>query len=376
MMININYSIHKIVTISDIHFGATDPVYMYNILQDQFITRISILDFDILAICGDLFDSKFMSNNPIISYAITFIDNLVKLCRLKNATLVLLEGTQSHDSGQLKLFYHYLNDPTIDIRIVEQMKFEIIKNMRILCIPEKYGISEDTYIQYLFNSGQYDLCFMHGTFKGSFKGSEIATLNSNKAPVFSINSFKNCLGPILMGHYHIAGCYEQYAYYNGSALRYHFGEEQEKGFLITVYNQFTRYHYTELIPIESKKYVTISINDIMNNDPKSIIDYILKLKETNNIDYIRIQFNNINENIGLVKAYFRNNQNIVFQELDRKLKELEKIDKNILEQNQQYSYIIDNNIDDYTKFVTYVNNREGKDFITVDELINLLESKV
>ena len=71
--------LYKIVTISDIHFGAIDPVYMYNNLQEQFIKRLANLNFDILAICGDLFDSKFMSNNPIISYTLSFIDNLVNL---------------------------------------------------------------------------------------------------------------------------------------------------------------------------------------------------------------------------------------------------------------------------------------------------------
>jgi len=375
-MSRLNSGLHKIITISDIHFGATDPLYMYNILQDQFVCRLSVLDFDILAICGDLFDSKFMSNNPIVSYAISFIDNVVNLCKSKNATLVLLEGTQSHDNGQLKLFYHYLADPTIDIRIVEQIKFETIKGMRILCIPEKYAIPEETYLHYLKHSGQYDMCFLHGTFKGSFKGSEIATLNSNKTPIFSMESFSNCVGPILMGHYHIAGCYEQYAYYNGSALRYRFGEESEKGFLVTVYNQYSRFHYTELVPIVSKKYVTISINDLLDKDPKIIIDHILKYQQEHGIDYIRVQFNNGNDNINVVKAYFRTNQTVVLQELDKKLRLIEEIDKTTLEQNQQYSYILDHNIDDYTKFVMYVNQYEGSDFITVEELVKLLESKV
>jgi len=371
-----NNSIHKIVSISDIHFGATDPVYMYDTLVEQFINRISILNFDILAICGDLFDSKFMSNNPIISYAITFIDNLIQLCRSKQATMIIIDGTQSHDNGQLSLFYHYLSDPTIDLRIVEKMQFEYVKGMKILCIPERYGLPESEYIHYLFESGTYDMCLLHGTYKGSFKGSEIATLNTNHAPVFSMQSFVNCMGPILMGHYHINGCYDSYAYYHGSTFRYKFGEEEPKGFLVTLYNQYTRWHLTNLIPVQSRIYATININDLLNDDPKNIIEFIKHHKKTNGIDYIRVQFNNSNENMNIVRAYFRNNGSVVLQELDKKSKVLEQIDQSILEQNSQYSYIIDNEIDDYTKFVMYINQCEGKDFITVDELINLLEEKV
>ena len=368
--------VYKIVTISDIHFGVTDIDYMYNTLQEQFINRLEKIEFNILAICGDLFDSKFMSNNPVISYTLQFMDNLVHLCAMKMATLVLLDGTTSHDNGQLSLFYYYLKDPTVDVRIVENIQFEDIKGLRVLCIPERYNIPEEFYKEILFNSGVYDLCFMHGTFRGSFKGSEIATLNSNYAPVFSMNSFSNCNGPILMGHYHIPGCYEEYAYYNGSALRFRFGEEQEKGFLITLYNKYTRRHYTELVPIKSHTYVTIGIDDLVNNDPKDIIEYIKNQKEINNIDYIRVQYNNSTNSMEIVRNYFRNNKCVTLQELDKKSKQLEQIDQAIIEQNSQYSYIIDNSIDDYTKFCMYINQNEGCEFITVEDLLSLLEEKV
>ena len=142
-------SLATIVSISDIHFGATDPLFMYNTLQEQFINKIAPLNFDILAICGDLFDSKFMSNNPIISFALNFVDSLVRMCRDKHATLILLDGTPSHDNGQYNLFYHYLTDPSIDLRIVENMQFQYVKNLKILCIPERYGIPEEEYRKYL-----------------------------------------------------------------------------------------------------------------------------------------------------------------------------------------------------------------------------------
>ncbi len=368
-----NKDVYKIVSISDIHMGVLDPLYMYTELRRQFVDRLVSLDFDILAICGDIFDSKFMSNNPIISYTIQLINDIVNLCASRNATLIIIDGTQSHDNGQLSLFYHYMQDPNVDVRIVERMQFEKVKGLNILCIPERYGVPEEEYNKVLFESGRYDVCLMHGTFRGSFKGSEIATLKSNHAPVFAINSFRNCAGVILMGHYHVPGCYEQYAYYNGSPLRFRFGEEEEKGFLVTLYNPNTRCHYTELIPIDSYIYNTINIDHLINSDPKEIIEYIKKIKEEQGIDFIRVQFNNANENMNIVRNYFRNSNNVKLQELDKKDKQMQQIDQTILEQNTQYSYILDNEISDYDKFVMYVNQNEGYDFISSDELIKLLE---
>jgi DNA repair exonuclease SbcCD nuclease subunit len=366
-------NILRIVSIADIHFGVIDPKFEYEVLTRDFTSRIANIDFDMIAICGDLFDLKMMSNNPAVSYAIRFVDDLVQLCSMRDATLMIIEGTQSHDNGQLSLFYHYMNIPTIDVRIVEQIKFEQVKGVRILCIPEKYGIPEDEYKRILFESGGYDLCFLHGTFRGSFSGSDVATLNSNHAPIFSMGNFDNCGGPILMGHYHIPGCYAEYAYYNGSAVRFRFGEEQEKGFLITAYDTITRRHYTELIPIHSHSYTTINIEHLINQDPKVIIDYIKKEKETKGIDYIRLQYNYSNENMNVVKNYFRNVGNVKFKELGKKDRQMEQIDQEILEKNSQYSYILDNDIGDYDKFCMYVNQNEGYDFITTEELIKLLE---
>ena len=262
------------------------------------------------------------------------------------------------------------------MRIVENMRFEYVQGLRILCIPEKYNIPVDEYRRVFYESGAYDLALLHGTYRGSFHGTEIATLETNHAPIFGMENFKLCVGPILMGHYHIAGCYDQYAYYNGSAMRYQFGQEEDKGFLITVYDEITRRHYTELVPIISHTYITININDIINKDPKYIIEYIKNEKLTRGIDYIRVQYNNSNDNMTVVRNYFRNVSDVKLDELKKKDVQKQIVDKTILETVQKYNYIIDDNIAPYDKFVMYINQSEGSDYITVDELIKILEEEV
>ena len=129
-----------------------------------------------------------------------------------------------------------------------------------------------------------------------------------------------------MGHDHIPSVYESYAYYNGSAFRFRFGEEEDKGFLLTLFNPFTRMHYTELIPIISHTYSTINIDHLINDDPKRIIDWIKSEKANRGIDFIRVQFNNANENMNIVRNYFRNVGNVKLQELGKKEKQIQQID--------------------------------------------------
>lgn len=369
-------NILKIVSIADIHMGVLDPEYMYNKLMEEFVMRVDRIDFDVLAICGDIFDSKTMANNPTISYTLLLISNIVEMCKRKNATLVLLYGTESHDAGQFPLFYQYLQDPLVDIRIVEDIKFEIIKGMKVLCIPEKYGVNIDSYLQFLYGSGEYDMCLMHGTIKGSIFGAEMEKLDSNHAPVFSINNFSNCTGLVLAGHVHVPGCFNEYMYYNGSPLRFRFGEEETKGFMITVFNPLERRHYTELIPIDSYIYTTINIDHLMKEDPKVIIDHIKKIKYDEGIDFIRVQFNKPNENMNIVFNYFRNNGNVKIMDLQKGKDTQQKVDIAVEERMNEFSFLFDPAINDYDKFTMYINHCEGYEFITTDELIKLLEGAI
>ena len=162
-------------------------------------------------------------------------------------------------------------------------------------------------------------------------------------------------------------------YYNGSPLRYEFGQEQPKGFMITLYDPVGRMHYTKLIEIDSYIYNTINIDHLINEDPKKIIEFIKHEKEVNNIDFIRVQFNNPNENMNVVRSYFRNIGNVKLQEMNKKERQSEQIDAAVLQRFNEYNYILDNKISDYDKFCMYVNQNEGYEFISSAELIELLE---
>ena len=193
------------VHIADIHFGAIDPVITYEILQRQFLQPISEMKvIDIISVNGDLFDHKFMVSSDAVLYASYFIQQLVDICKSKNATLLLISGTGSHDSDQMKLFYPYMRLEGVDVRIIMNMSFEYIKGKRVLCIPELYNRGAEYYEQYLFYSGLYDACYMHGCFKGAIRGKDKRELDSKREPVFAEEDFSD-------PSYHLPHFYELYA---------------------------------------------------------------------------------------------------------------------------------------------------------------------
>ena len=360
------------VHIADLHFGAFDPKKQFDILKEQMLDKIvNLPKLDAIVVDGDTFDHKVMSNSDTAMYASLFIDSLVNIARMKNSTLVILHGTYSHDFDQLKLFYHYLNDNTVDIRIITTIKFEYIKGAKVLCIPELYGVDESVYRHFLFESGWYDECFIHGTCKGAVYGD-----NVGNGRLFTNEDFIYCKGVVIAGHVHKSGCFFGYYYYCGCPYRWKFGEEEEKGFLILIHDLDTQIHYVQFESIKSFRYDTIYLDELVSEDPKKIIDYINNLKNERGIDYIKVRFRvpipGYNKTI--INNYYRNNSTSFVEFMDAKEVEEQKKTEQI--QSTKYNYLIDNSISDFDRFVRYVNESEGYEFITVDKLNELLSDKI
>lgn len=361
--------------ISDIHFGVMDAQLEYKILKEQYIDRIKDLPLDIISIDGDLFNKLDMSNTDSCLYASLLVADIVSICKNNRkmgipTVFIILAGTKNHDAGQLRLFYHYLNDPDLDIRIVEQIQFEYVNGMKILCIPELYGIAENIYQQFLYGMGPYDMCFMHGTVQGAVYGD-----NAGESRLFRPEDFGLCMGPVIAGHVHPGGCFNSFMYYNGSPIRWSFGEEGPKGFQIVLYDMDTRKYYIYLEQIASFRYDTITIDELLCTDPKKVIEYIDNLKAKENIDYIRLKCKltpDLEPNMKIIQEYYRTNKTVKFK-IDKVMTDEEK---SIAEKNtdlyNKYSYVFDKSMSAYDILARYIIDNEDGIFITGEDIKKLV----
>lgn len=360
--------------IADIHFGVINPKLQFDILKEQFLYYLEAMPIlDIVSINGDIFHHKFMANSDAIMYACYFIEALVDICRRKGATLNILKGTEEHEADQLKLFYPYVKRNGCDIRIVEEVKFEYIKGKRALVIPELYGKGEEYYSKFLFFSGLYDCVYMHGTLVNSIIGKNQADLNSNREPVFSMNHFVNCMGPIVSGHVHTPGCHKSHFYYCGTPIRHSFGEEENKGFMVLLHNTDTREYYTHFESIESFRYDTINLDHMLQENPKNVINYIKQL-QSQGIHNIRVKFTmNAEENINIIKSYFRSNGSVNIDADFKNEKVIQDV-KSLEEKYKQYDYIYDKGANEYQKLAQFMNNDLGYVYITGEDLESFIKS--
>lgn len=361
--------------ISDLHFGAMDPNKQYQILKDQFIEKIrSLPRLDLVCIDGDLFDRKFMTNSDVVMYASMLIADIVEVCKLKQSTFILLQGTMSHDANQVKIYLHYMYREDVDVRVVTNIRFEMVKGFRILCIPELYGIDENFYQDILYHSGFYDLCIMHGTIKGSVYGD-----NVGQGRLFTIEDFLNCKGPIISGHIHKPDTFNNHFYYCGSPYRWRFDDDHIKGFILMSYNQVTRAYYLDYEEIFSDIYRTIMLEQLIKNDPVETINYIRHLKVNEGIDYIRIKFTNpiLDSTKMALNNTFRTDDTVTLEFFSQEKEIARQAEEKIKQEAEKISFLLDPSLTDEQKFVMWVNYLKQDDkYLTVEELEELLKEGI
>lgn len=378
--INLEYTTKRGISmqahISDLHFGKIDPKVEFNILKEQFIDRIKDLPLDCISIDGDFFDRLFMSNTDTTLYANLFFKELYNVCKNNakrgiHTVLILILGTKNHDADQLRLFYPYLEDKEVDLRIVETIQFQYINGCRVLCIPELYNVTDDEYSKVLYESGVYDMVFMHGSIEGAIYDNKMG-----ESKIFSPSDFSCCMGPVVAGHVHTGPAVHGFCYYNGSPIRWNFGEEETKGFQLVLYDMDTRYYYIHKEPIHSFRYDTISIDDIIMTDPQKVISYINDLREKEGIDYIRLKCvsnYDTQDALNIIKEYYRTDKTVKFK-FDKEMSPDEKsFDQQTTAMYDKYSYLFDKSMSTYEIFARFINDNQSDIIVTADDIIDALK---
>lgn len=271
------------ISVSDIHFGAKDSTILLHELDETFIKTVDKMipmGLDLVVINGDLIHKKLNFNSKTTRELISFMERLANTCTRNNVFLRIVQGTYSHDIDQLRNF-EFLNDNHL-VKIIYKVESEEIKDHRMLFIPEEYMKNQKEFYKEFFDAGQkdpYDMIFLHGTFKFVAFSSQqsLSEKHISTAPIFDEKQFIDmCHGPILAGHIHVPQNYKNRIYYGGSYTRTSYGEEQPKGFLLSLYNKDENKFMVKFI--ENKLAPTYNTFDLSNIKEENLLDHISELR--------------------------------------------------------------------------------------------------
>jgi len=274
----------KIVCIADIHLGVLDVNDMWENLKTTFFSYCINNKPDIIVVAGDILDEQISVNSSTAAVFHMFIDELIKL----NSTIIIIEGTHSHDSNQINMFSSKVNDK---FRIYKKATVDYINDIKILMIPEEYMSDPDSYYKD-FLSSKYDFCFGHGSFDNIiYSNGKKSTYRKLTSPMWNYDKhFKNIIdGRVIFGHVHTHVKNDK-MYYVGSFGRYRHGEEEPKGFMSFTYDKVKKEVVSEEF-IENK--LAKIFRTVIESDLPSHRDELvtLLLKNVNESYRLRIKLN-------------------------------------------------------------------------------------
>ena len=280
-----------VATIADLHLNAFKVNDIYNEIQNCLFKYLNENKVDMIVFAGDFYDSIISHNSRPAQLSMLIIKTILSIAKNKGIRYIrIIKGTDSHDNNQLSNFKIFEDVTEVDLKVIETCTKEEIEGVKILYIPEEYMTDPKEYYKDFFNE-TYDMIFGHGMFREtSFQAQkQTGAVTLSKAPVFNSTELLSiCDGPIIFGHIHIKCTIKERIFYVGSFSRHVFGEEEEKGFLVTLFNKETKEFINQFIENElSPRYDTFKVLDISSyyNNPETLIKYIEGFKK----DKVRIQ---------------------------------------------------------------------------------------
>ena len=227
----------KYIVTSDIHLGHSKTPTSHIIASfKKHVLSDANKDADVLFIAGDLFDHLLYMNTKEAQQCISFSHYLLQWCVDNDVTLIILEGTPSHDWYQssllpklndlrevkAKLHYHKV----LDIQYLPEHQ------KHVLYIPDEWCKDQESLESQISAKLQehgiekVDIAILHGQFRYQLNGRPSSAFCYDEA--YFLNLVREY---IHIGHYHIYSEFDRIIA-NGSLERLAHGEEQPKGYLV------------------------------------------------------------------------------------------------------------------------------------------------
>jgi hypothetical protein len=317
--------------IFDLHLGHRNTPTKVTLTSLQRDIRSVIKTICVLFFTGDVFDDLLSFPGRDTTQVILFVKWLLRICQTNNVTLRILEGTQSHDWQQSRLF-ETLAPKEADVKWVDKLCVEDIEplGMKVLFIPDEWkSTHEQVYEDALktlrhLKIDKVDLILMHGTF-------EHVVPNNIPIPSHSCHDYSTlCNYWTYAGHIHTGGIKDK-IHSGVSYERLIHGEEHPKGMLVcgfdgeTVTNTFienvTAYPYISITLTDSDLSVIVSkvtkvvkdmtFGNVCIKAPEANVvhESLLTLRKINPL--VRFTFNKTDKKVKEIQAPIEYNVQVV-----------------------------------------------------------------
>jgi hypothetical protein len=368
--------------IGDIHFGAGDSNDLITELNHYFLKPCNKMPkLDNIFIEGDTYNHELSHNSRAVYNLMKFNESLESLAYKKNANLIYLKGTKSHDHNQLD---NLLFKNIAKVKVINKVKSEmLLDDFRVLYLPEEYINDPKEYYSYYFDvpDDYYDMIIGHGSFNETSFSNHNSEIHLKSAPIYNSKELiRICRGLISFGHIHDAPMIKNRIFYTGSFSRWCQGEEKPKGFYFSLYD--TETGNFKIIPVINKmarKYISRDITKfVRNNNVERCIDMVDSLLTIYNIFKLSLDISITNDKDMIFKSnilqkYFMNDKRVSIN--INKLQLTDSSREKELELLEHFDYLFDRGLHENDKITIFI-NEEFNYSITKDRVEELLTEDI
>lgn len=380
--------IYTILLEADKHWGAMTPEEQY---RSSYILKrcLSDLPIDLYVNLGDFFDTKLLLNSKSSIYAVRDFNDKVAICRSKGTLVRAIKGTRGHDYNQWHIFDPLMADESNGFRYFETCTVEeTLPGLRIWYAPEEcmnYTEYVNTYADILMDKPIH-MALFHGNFDKIIPEMVVNATDGDSTStnlIFKYDEIATLVhGPLIAGHWHNGESYEHLQYV-GSYDRWHFGEDEIKGFCIYQYNTETQeYRYVKVSNFLAPMYKTYEVYTSLYRSPEEYQLLIEAVEASLEIDpsvqvRIRIKINeeqpDTEQQISNLRFVFSSNKRVhihIVNQIKKMNKKIEREKSKKLE--DEYSYVRDKNMDIYTKLSLFIKRTTEHEY-TPEEIKAVVE---
>lgn len=348
-----------IAVISDIHIGRSSisPKSFKQQLKKNFLDVISkFYVLDGIFITGDILHTIISLNSEYAEIFYWFIDQIYKIARKKNAVVIIVKGTPSHDNDQLNNIKSYQNnDDNVDFRVYDTVEeITVWDNYKILVLPDIRVTKLVDLDKYFEKKDHYDMILGHGTIdRMQFFVQESEQLAA-KTYLYDVDKLiRASKGPIFFGHIHQYENILNRFYYVGSFTTLERGVVNP-GFLVCgIYdNNRRQYKVERYINKDSAEYIELSIDrqvlsEYAIDDILSAIDQSVAECKPNDLVSLKITLSDERDSadkVAIIEERYRKDTRFSITK-KIKTKREDEIEQKNEALRSKYSYLMDPNPD-------------------------------
>ncbi len=267
----------KIASISDIHLGnrKNPTVEIIKNLKTAFPDNLETADLDIIFIVGDVFDDLLNLSDSDVWEIKLWIAGFLRTCKKHDITVVVLEGTPSHDWRQSELFLNTnaVADIGANLRYVKTLSIEYIERygITVLCVPDEIEPTTEKTLSQVHELlrakglDKVDYAIMHGQFEYQLPAHVKAQKHDSEAYLKIVKHL------IFIGHVHTYSRYKRIIA-QGSFDRIGHGQEEAKGHVRATVRKNGDYDIVFVENLNAKCYVTVDCVGLELAETLALID--------------------------------------------------------------------------------------------------------